>query len=133
MTAEFSLVYDDPFRRRCIGTLFWSNERVYHILHAATTANFFGPQARDCQAWLFLGKQALDDNLTLEEAIPGSRTLPSRPYPVPPTVFLIPTGHVPCFENGKFLGSGPPGAEPWCPAVTEVVPRQHHGVQRRPK
>ena len=35
MTPEFSMVYDEPYRRRSIGALFWSNERVYHIIEAA--------------------------------------------------------------------------------------------------
>ena len=107
-------MYDElePPRRRCIGTLFWSNETVSDIIQAATTKNFFGSQARGCRAWRYLGKQALDGELTLEKAIPCAKKYPNRPYPVPPEVFLVPDGLEPHWQNGKFLGSWPPEPGP---------------------
>jgi hypothetical protein len=124
MTTEFSMVYDEPYKRRSIGTCFWSNERVYHILEAAKNENFFGAQADGCEAWLYLGKEPLDTNLILKLAIPLSCRHPSRDQPFPPSVYIIPTGHISHWSKGKFLGSGLPGAPPHIPAVTEVKPRE---------
>ena len=131
------MVYDEPSRRRCVGTLMWSDNTVSDIIQAAASNNFFGSRARGCQAWLYLGKEPLDENLALDKAIPPARRHPSRKWPVPAEVFLIPAGYIPHWEYGKFIGSGWLGASPQIPKVTDVVLakgsrvlcRAHKGVQ----